>query len=263
MTSSKQSFLLVLKGGTLWSLEGGTVVKDWPQKGLIGPSRNTTWVKNLADYLLEVHIKRKLKRNKRLHQTTHYTEPLISAELKYMLHLHSPVYPAYIMIYVVSSGIKSLSRGHGSSGSQTVHSNSAFLQDISNVQCSGQIKPHQREKGVFEGTNRVFFQWAEKDKTHDTQRLLHPNKNLKKKRGKNSRTRHPGKSNEVLRMTLIFASVRQLDMYDFIWKARIRWYIPPTLFKESGSMRSGRKASLVKFLQEETKVPNLNVSDLP
>ena len=165
MTSSKQSLLLVLKWGTLWSFEEATIIKDWPQKSLIGSSRNTTCVQNLADYLLEVHVKRIFKK-------TVYTKPLISTELKCMLHLHTSwsmsCHRGWRAVVEVMAAVETKPY------TDTAHS-------LRNMCCSGQIKTHQREKGVSEGTNRVLFQWEEEDKTYDAQHLLHLNKNLKKK----------------------------------------------------------------------------------
>ncbi|KAK1900297.1 Mitochondrial import inner membrane translocase subunit TIM21 [Dissostichus eleginoides] len=78
--------------------------------------------------------------------------------------------------------------------------------------------------------------------------------------GKTSAT---GKSNEVtafLRMTQIIASGGELNIVDFIGNHECS-DLPPSPFKEDGSMRTGTKASLVKILKEKTKVSS--IPDLP
>ena len=81
-------------------------------------------------------------------------------------------------------------------------------------------------------------------------------KNLKSKKSK-QKCSAPGKSDEVvalLRMTQIIASGSDVDIVRFIGDHECR-KVPPSLFNEDGSMRAaGTKSSLVKALEEETKV---------
>ena len=93
-------------------------------------------------------------------------------------------------------------------------------------------------------------------KTSVTKLHTFHSQNKKKSKGLSKKTILTGRSEEVtalLRITQVIASGAAVDIKQCIGEHECH-KVPPSLFEENGSMRSGNKASIVKALKERTGI---------
>ncbi|KAK1901877.1 O-methyltransferase cnsE [Dissostichus eleginoides] len=183
-----------------------------------------------------------------------YTKPLtaaISLELKFMLHLHSSSPHHESGWSRVNRDAEMLVKIMAAVETNPFTTAATFLINISTGECADPtVKDNLTGlKALSESLSESLSSDQKKTSVVKLNTFHTQNRMKPKKSGK---TFAPGKSNEVtalLRMTQIIASGGELNIVDFIGNHECS-DLPPSLFQEDGSTRTGTKASLVKILKE-------------